>query len=793
MLTDFTNKICTPVDDSSVSVINLSDYSLNCDELSLLERGLNFCPTPGEPHMGDLRRDLDNFHRRLKIKAFFDPANARLNPAAPVLSPASDSESSDGEDDPTPSNDNPILSAINRSKVIKNENPWQPSIVPVPLKAYILTNETDLNKTFVKSPHSQNISRAEKQALKSLSNNSDIIIKKADKGSSIVIQNKVDYIKEGERQLSDPKFYKEVPEDLTENSNVEITEYLDKLHDLGKLSKSLNKKLKTLKPRTANLYLLPKIHKGIRPPPGRPIVSANGCPTEKISALVDIILRPYLTKTKSYLRDTTQFLNKLENLGTLSVDCILGTLDVASLYTNIPNDEGCFSIYKLLNKERHPSVTELSNSSICRLLWLVLTKNNFDFNGKHYLQVGGTAMGTRLAPTYANLFMAHFEDKFVYTYEKQPLIWIRFIDDIFYIWPHGQFELDKFIKHLNSIHKTIKFTSESSLTNVNFLDTVVHLNDDNTLTTSLYVKPTDSASYLHYNSAHPRHCIREIPYGQFLRIRRICSNEQDFIDHCITKGRHFIRRGYPAPFIANAFYKALQISRSTLLEPKNGGDKPIIPNIIVTTYTPGFNGLQKVVNDNWDILGKSCTTRSIHKTPLITAFRRPKNLKDYLVRAKLKQTRDNTSENPNICLRPNTCRYCPKLNTDGRILCSASGRTYMSRFNVSCSSSNLIYCITCKRCGIQYVGQTKRELKMRLSEHFLKITKNDPDSEIASHYNSTHHSGLDDIMIHVIDFVHAAPHTQRSKYLRDLIEFNWIQRLHSNAPTGLNVMDLLRS
>ena len=49
--------------------------TLTVDERSLLDKGLNFCPTPGEPHMGDLHRDLDSFHRRLKIKIFFDPQN----------------------------------------------------------------------------------------------------------------------------------------------------------------------------------------------------------------------------------------------------------------------------------------------------------------------------------------------------------------------------------------------------------------------------------------------------------------------------------------------------------------------------------------------------------------------------------------------------------------------------------------------------------------------------------------------------------------------------------------------
>ena len=236
----------------------------------------------------------------------------------------------------------------------------------------------------------------------------------------------------------------------------------------------------------------------------------------------------------------------------------------------------------------------------------------------------------------------------------------------------------------------------------------------------------------------------------------------------------------------------METPRDTLLTKKVDGDSAEIPNILVTTFNPGFDGLKKLVVKKWDILGKSCTTRTIHKASVLGAFRRPKNLKDMLVRARLRRTTP-VPENNNRCLRPNTCRYCPKLNTDGRILCSASGRTYMSRYNVSCSSSNLIYCITCKRCGIQYVGQTKRELKEWFSEHFLKITKNDPDSEIASHFNSQHHKGLDDIAIYIVDFIHAGPHTTKAKHLRDLIEFNWIQRLHTNAPTGLNVMDLLRS
>ena len=92
-------------------------------------------------------------------------------------------------------------------------------------------------------------------------------------------------------------------------------------------------------PRTANFYLLPKIHKGKVPPPGRPIVSANDCPTERISQLVDHFIQPLLPKLDSYIRDSGHFLWILDNL-TLPPNVILCTLDVTSLYTNIPNTEG---------------------------------------------------------------------------------------------------------------------------------------------------------------------------------------------------------------------------------------------------------------------------------------------------------------------------------------------------------------------------------------------------------------------------------------------------------------------
>ena len=292
-------------------------------------------------------------------------------------------------------------------------------------------------------------------------------------------------------------------------------------------------------PRTATFYLLPKIHKNILPPPGRPIVSANECPSERISQFVDHFIQPLVRTLPSYLRDSSHLLNLIRDLH-LQADSILATLDVTSLYTNIPNDEGINAVGKYLYRHRKASENP-TNASICRLLHLVLTTNNFEFDNKDFLQVGGTAMGTKLAPSFANLFMGDFEDKYVYTHPTQPLMWKRFIDDIFIIWTHGKEKLDIFIQHLNLCHEPIKFTAEISTLSIDFLDITVKTNPSGNITTTLYSKPTNSYNYLLYSSEHPRHILNGIPYSQFLRIRRICSEDNDFKMNAFMLSTLFIR------------------------------------------------------------------------------------------------------------------------------------------------------------------------------------------------------------------------------------------------------------
>ena len=779
---DVNNNNKSTLDTGDTSVINLSNFQLSPDAVSLLTKGLNFCPTPGEPDLFELRRDLDRFHVNLRRKLFFQKSPLQPNLDSSTISlPETPSE-------PDPSD--PF-----NHRTFRNPSTWCP-FGPINLEAMITFNENRLNYIKPRAPCNQNLTPGEKLALAELRRNTDIVIKPADKGSAVVVQNREDYILEGYRQLQDPNYYREVPTDLTALHNRDIHSYVDSLLNDDEISLPCHKFLCTKEPRTPQLYLLPKIHKNKTPVPGRPIVSANSSPTERISQLADHFLKPLVQDTKSYVRDTSDFIRKIEAIPALDPHSILCTVDVTSLYTNIPNDEGISACASQLATHRSGS-DKPSNTSITKLLELVLTKNNFDFNQKHYLQVGGTAMGTRVAPSLANLFMADFEDRWVYTYPHQPRIWLRYIDDIFLVWDHNQDELDVFLNHLNTCHPTIKFTSEVSSHSVNFLDTKVIKGPDNFLYTDLFCKPTDSHNYLQYNSAHPGHCTKSLPYSQFLRTRRICKHITDFDRNALMLASHFTRRGYPDELIEGALIQARRADRTKLLRPKDKSVQTFDDSKLfcITTHSPGHNLMRNIVEDNWPILGRTNTTMPLHSKKIIFGNRRNKNLKDILVNAKLPDKtipRSIQQQRSKLPLRPCwtvKCRYCPTINRTGSITSHNSGRNYTAKHSISCKSHNLIYCIQCKHCHKQYVGQTRNRIMDRFQSHFYNITTNNQNDPIGRHFNSAGHTQLKDITIYVLDFVQSPGQSPSGKRERDHKEKKWIYQLMTISPLGINTVD----
>ena len=151
---------------------------------------------------------------------------------------------------------------------------------------------------------------------------------------------------------------------------------------------------------------------------------------------------------------------------------------------------------------------------------MILTINNFEFDTNYYIQLHGTAMGTRMSPAYPNLFMDDLERKLLAQSPLKPFIWRRYIYDICMVWTHGEDHLNEFIAHINSPHDTIKFTHEFSDSSISFLDVTISLNNSNQISTDLYVKSTDTHEYLLHTSCHPSHVKKSIPLSFALRIRR---------------------------------------------------------------------------------------------------------------------------------------------------------------------------------------------------------------------------------------------------------------------------------
>ena len=141
----------------------------------------------------------------------------------------------------------------------------------------------------------------------------NLAIKPADKGGAIVILNKEDYIEEGMRQLNDRTFYIQTDTDLSKKYHDEINFKLKDMAEKDEIDDSCSIFLSNPEYRTSQFYMLPKIHKRLIKPPGRPIVSGNGCPTERISQFVDCFLKPIVQNTRSYLKDTTHFLKVLNS------------------------------------------------------------------------------------------------------------------------------------------------------------------------------------------------------------------------------------------------------------------------------------------------------------------------------------------------------------------------------------------------------------------------------------------------------------------------------------------------
>ena len=542
----------------------------------------------------------------------------------------------------------------------------------------------------------------------------------------------------------------------------------------------------------ARFYEIFKMHKPHPPkstPPGRPIISGSGCITEKISHFVQHHIKKLSTTHPSYVQDTPDMLRVLEDIDTVPANAVFCTIDVSALYTNIPRTDGIEAVRDILNTRESPSVP---TDFIVKLLNLVLKWNIFEFNGELYQQMGGTAMGTRCAPNYADIFMAVIDISIKRLAAKYgdgvyPLfLYKRFLDDILMIFTGPTDKLHEFLADINNIHPSIKFTMSHTkpegvdtcdcpaADNIPFLDTSLSLKN-NKIVSDLYRKACDKNQYLLPSSCHPGHCWKNIPYSLAMRIIRICSEPESRDMRLSELKNMLLERNYPRTVINSAIRKALAVPRSEALERR---EKPKVSDrpVFTVLYDPHMPPIAGIMRTHWKtmVITDPLLKETFPKPPLV-AYRRPAYLRQKLIRSKVPPILPNKPKRQNKGMRKclkfgRGCPVCPFVETTATVKATATNVVVPINTAVDCQDTNIIYCITCNVCKQQYVGTTEHSFQTRISQHRDYIKNRDFKQPTGRHFNQRGHS-LSDFSATILEKVY-----NPDKLVREQRESNFIRK-----------------
>uniref|UniRef100_A0A803TWT5 Reverse transcriptase domain-containing protein n=1 Tax=Anolis carolinensis TaxID=28377 RepID=A0A803TWT5_ANOCA len=620
-----------------------------------------------------------------------------------------------------------------------------------------------------------NMTSTEINTIKRLANMPDYIWKQADKGGAIVLLNRKDYINEAMRHLGDQAFYKPLTKDPTNKIRNLIRIVCTEGLSMGYISEKQYDFLQKQNPRIPVFYVLPKIHKGIFPPPGRPIVSGTSSILEPLAQFLDHHLQPFVPLSQSYIKDTKHFINIIETLS-IPPQAVLMTSDITSLYTNIPLDEARTVLKELLDT-RESSIPP--TQFLIDLLDIVLDYNYFRFGSQFYLQTFGVAMESALAPSLANLYITNLEQMWILNSTKNELLhdiiyYGRFIDDIFLVC-NTEDTARQLSTWLNTIHNNIKFTSTHSHTSVNFLDITVY-KKDNKLLVKNYRKPTDKNSIMHYSSFHHHKLKTNLPFAQLMRLKRNTSTPEDFVAEVSLFRDQFNERGYPTGILNTAIRKVESIDRRNLLKDqvKKHNDRIIWP-LTLTQFTPKIH---KILKKHWHLIRDIPGCKYL---PMI-ANNRSRNLKDMLISSDLTTS---TIKKSNLRGHSNCghCQCCTQSLRTKHFLHPTLKIHIQLRSFTTCITDQVIYVIQCP-CGLLYVGMTSRSLKIRILEHRSRIKNKSSESTLYSHFLEKAHS-YTSFTFCALEKITIKPHGDVKRVLLQREAF-WISKLQTMHPHGLN-------
>lgn len=368
-------------------------------------------------------------------------------------------------------------------------------------------------------------------------------------------------------------------------------------------------------------------------------------------------------------------------------------------------------------------------------------------------------MGKKFAPSYANIFMANWEEKALANCPKKPLHYLRYLDDIWGIWTHSEEEFQEFMAILNNQDPSIKLKHIINHETIDFLDTTVYKGPsfrlNGTLDIKVFFKETDTHALLFKTSFHPKHIFRGLIKSQLLRFYRICTQQKDFWTAVKILFTVLRKRGYCRTFLRQCL--------KTFKEQKPKQIKHMIPFISYFSKTNTILNRQIKINFN-SYLSK---LEIFKNHQLISAYRRHKNLKDILVRAQITSLQES---------QPKLEEFCSLKYIENKI----TKTIFKIDQKFTPHTKNCIYLIFCTKCNKQYIGETKNTIMTRLWQHRYNIrNKKETNTPLVRHFIS---HGLEALRVAVI-------HNNSSWTDKDrkAFERRWIYWLRTKEPFGLNL------
>ena len=384
------------------------------------------------------------------------------------------------------------------------------------------------------------------KTLRNLKQNKEIKVCKYDKGNGTVVMDSDIYYEKLDAIVGTDKFCEiPVPESANHHPVIKVEnslQYYLNRYIKTHVEDSIFSRILPSGSRPGALYGLAKVHKANIPL--RPVISMTGTAQYHLAKYLDDVIKPSIPAT-FMLSSTSDFISRIRDCTIPANHCFV-SYDVVSLFTNVPLQEvidiACDYVY-----HRHSETKPKYEEKHFRKLLCFATQGIFLYKDKLYKQTDGVAMGSPLAPTLANLFLGHLEQEWIND-SSSPLIYLRYVDDIFCVFDARNDKHLEFMQFLNTRHPNLTFTCETGPTKLPFLDVMLEMNNGMPIF-SVFRKETYTGLLLNFTSYCPLAWKKGLVKCLLTRAVRICSNSEMLNVEIEKLKKYFYANGYPKQWL----------------------------------------------------------------------------------------------------------------------------------------------------------------------------------------------------------------------------------------------------